>query len=62
MFGAAKVTGGLSIPKILEIASALNGQPNLYDQLLTLTEPTDKRYELAKRYGRHRIAIDVFIS
>lgn len=59
MFGAAKITGGLSVPKVLEVASALNGKSNLFDQLLGLIESPDKRYDLAKRYQRHRVAIDV---
>jgi hypothetical protein len=37
----------------------LNAKPSLFDQLLPLTETSDKRYQLAKRYQRHRIVIDV---
>ena len=62
MFGAPKITAGLSIPRVLEIASTLNGKPNLFDQLLPLIDSIDKRYQLAKRYNRHRIAIDVICS
>lgn len=61
MFGALKITAGLSIPRVLEIASHLNGKPNLFDQLLPLIDSSDKRYQLAKRYNRHRIVIDVTI-
>lgn len=60
MFGAPKVAGGLSIPRILEIASTLDGQPKLFDQMLALIDQSEKRYQLAKRYQRHRIVIDVF--
>lgn len=59
MFGAPKISANLSISRILEIASNLNGKPNLFDQLLPLTETSEKRYQLAKRYQRHRIVIDV---
>jgi hypothetical protein len=59
MFGAPKISANLSITRILEIASNLNGNPNLFDQLIPLTETSDKRYHLAKRYQRHRIVIDV---
>ena len=61
MFGAPKISANLSISRILEIASNLNGSPNLFDQLIPLTETSDKRYQLAKRYQRHRIVIDVRI-
>lgn len=60
MFGAPKISANLSIPRILEIASNLNGKPNLFDQLLLLVEKSEKRYQLAKKYQRHRIVIDVF--
>jgi hypothetical protein len=59
MFGAPKISANLSISRILEIASNLNGKPNLFDQLFPLTETSEKRYQLAKRYQRHRIVIDV---
>ena len=59
MFGAPKISANLSISRILEIASNLNAKPSLFDQLLPLTETSDKRYQLAKRYQRHRIVIDV---
>ena len=62
MFGAPKIAAGLSIPRVLEIASNLNGKPNIFDHLLPLIDSTDKRYQLAKRYNRHRIAIDVIIN
>ncbi|KZS11101.1 Spermatogenesis-defective protein 39 [Daphnia magna] len=62
MFGAPKISASLSIPRILEIASNLNGKPNLFDQLLLLVEKSEKRYQLAKKYQRHRIVIDVLIS
>lgn len=60
MFGAPKVAGGLSITRILQIASALNNSlPSIFDQLITLIESSEKKLQLAKRYQRHRIVIDV---
>lgn len=61
MFGTPKISASLSIPRVLEIASNLNGRPNLFDQLLLLVETSEKRYQLAKRYRRHRVVIDVFL-
>jgi len=62
LFGSPKIVAGLSIPRVLEIAWKMEGPPETFDQLLPLIESSQLRYQLAKRYNRHRIAIDVLTS
>jgi len=59
LFGAPKVVAGLSVPRVLEVAWKMEGPPQTFDQLLPLIESSQLRYQLAKRYNRHRIVIDV---
>lgn len=59
MFGAPKLTAGISIPRLLEVSSKMNASPVLFDQLLPLIESSEEKCKLAKKYQRHRIVIDV---
>jgi len=62
LFGAPKVVAGLSVPRVLEVAWKMEGPPQTFDQLLPLIESSQLRYQLAKRYNRHRIVIDILTS
>lgn len=49
----------VSVTRFLEVAHKLDCLPVILDQLLPFIEPTQERCQLAKRYNRHRIVIDV---
>jgi hypothetical protein len=49
----------ISVTRFLEVAHKLDCRPVILDQLLPFIESTQERCQLAKRYNRHRIVIDV---
>ena len=59
IFGSPKVIAGLPIRRLLEIAWKMGGPHDLFDQLLPLVESSQLRCQLAKRFNRHRIVINV---
>ena len=62
LFGSPKIVAGLSISRVLEIVWKMDGPSMIFDQLLPLIESSQLRCQLAKRYHRHRIVIDVYTS
>jgi len=62
LFGSPKIVAGLSISRVLEIVWKMDGPSMIFDQLLPLIESSQLRCQLAKRYHRHRIVIDVLTS
>ena len=62
MLGTPKISAGLSPTRLLQVASCLRCDPAVLDQLLILVDPSAQRYQLARRYQRHRVAADVLIA